>query len=121
MPKNDKRIFIICALCLTCIGIVFIYSASSYWAKVQYPNAVPFHEKQMVFVVVAVTIGYAISKAKVISYRFWKNCYIVSLLLLVVVLIPGIGLERNGSRSWIDLQLFTIQPTEIVKITTLVF
>lgn len=39
----------------------------------------------------------------------------------MLVLIPGIGLLRNGSRSWIGIGGFTIQPAEIAKITTLVY
>ena len=120
MPKQHKRIFILCALVLTCIGIVFIYSASNYWAKVQYPDAVPFYLKQIVYVVVALILATIVGRKSNWSSQFWRNSYFVSLLLLIAVLVPGIGLERNGSRSWIDLQLFTIQPAELAKITTLI-
>ncbi len=46
--------------------------------------------------------------------------YIFGLLLLTLVLIPGVGMEINGARSWIKLPGFTIQPSEIAKPCTIV-
>src|SRR5690606_13084340 len=53
--------------------------------------------------------------------KAWIMLYIFSLILLVLVLIPGIGLSRNGSQSWIGLGPLTMQPAELVKITTLMY
>src|SRR5206468_12456413 len=45
--------------------------------------------------------------------------YIFGLLLLVIVLIPGIGLEINGQRAWIKVPgIGQFQPSEFVKVTT---
>jgi len=44
-----------------------------------------------------------------------------SVLLLVAVLLPGVGSEVNGSRGWIDLGLFSIQPAEIAKLAFIVW
>lgn len=49
--------------------------------------------------------------------KYYKALYIVSLILLAVVLIPGIGAERGGARSWIDLGPIDFQTSEIVKLT----
>ena len=120
LPSYNKRVFVVCALVLTCIGIVFIYSASNYWAKVQYPDAMPFYLKQLMYVVMALILAWFVGRKSHWSSRFWRTSYIIAIILLIAVLIPGIGVERNGSRSWIDLQLFTVQPAEIAKITTLI-
>jgi len=53
--------------------------------------------------------------------KTWVTFYILSLVLLVLVLIPGIGIVRNGSRGWIGVGPLTVQPAEIVKITTLMY
>ena len=45
-----------------------------------------------------------------------KYLYILSLVLLLMVYIPGLGMEQFGARSWINLRVITIQPSEIVKI-----
>ncbi|GIN91458.1 stage V sporulation protein E [Siminovitchia terrae] len=46
---------------------------------------------------------------------------IVCFILLLVVLIPGIGMERNGSRSWIGVGAFSIQPSEFIKLALIAF
>ncbi|WP_296647228.1 rod shape-determining protein RodA [Romboutsia sp. 13368] len=49
--------------------------------------------------------------------KYYKGLYIISLVLLVVVLIPGIGAERGGARSWLNLGPLDFQTSEIVKFT----
>lgn len=46
-----------------------------------------------------------------------KKIYIGSILILLTVYIPGLGVELNGARSWINLGITTFQPSEIVKLT----
>lgn len=53
--------------------------------------------------------------------QIWAIGYFFSIILLVLVLIPGIGIVRNGSQSWIGIGALTVQPAELAKITTLVF
>ena len=45
-----------------------------------------------------------------------KYLYVLSLLLLLSVYIPGLGMEQFGARSWINLRVTTIQPSEFVKL-----
>ena len=55
-----------------------------------------------------------------IDYRFFegleKYLYIASILILLLVYVPGLGQERYGSRAWINLGITTLQPSEFVKI-----
>ena len=46
-----------------------------------------------------------------------KKLYIGSIVFLLTVYIPGLGVELNGARSWIDLKITTFQPSELVKLT----
>jgi cell division protein FtsW len=46
---------------------------------------------------------------------------IISLVLLVIVLIPGIGIVRGGARSWIGFGDISIQPSEFAKLTLIIF
>lgn len=45
-----------------------------------------------------------------------KPMYILSVLILLSVYIPGLGIEQFGSRAWLDLKITTLQPSEFVKI-----
>jgi len=53
--------------------------------------------------------------------RYWPVFLIVSMLALVLVLIPGIGLERNGSRRWLGYGMLTVQPSEFAKLAMVIF
>ena len=78
--------------------------------------------KQSVYFVVAIVVFFITIRFDVLKTKsFWKMAYIFSLVLLVLVLIPGIGLVRNGSQSWIGVGPLTIQPAELTKITVLVY
>ena len=52
--------------------------------------------------------------------KFFADLF-YTILLLVLVLTPGIGLVRGGARSWIGLASFNIQPAEIVKVTVIMY
>lgn len=64
----------------------------------------------IVFILFFLKYNYTIFKG------FEKQLYIISLILLLSVYIPGLGVELFGARSWINLGVTTIQPSEIVKI-----
>ncbi|WP_042275712.1 rod shape-determining protein RodA [[Clostridium] dakarense] len=49
--------------------------------------------------------------------KYYKALYIISLVLLFIVLIPGIGAERGGARSWINLGPLDFQTSELAKLT----
>ncbi|MBO3445669.1 rod shape-determining protein RodA [Clostridium sp. CCUG 7971] len=49
--------------------------------------------------------------------KYYKSLYIISLVLLFIVLIPGIGAERGGARSWINLGPLDFQTSELAKLT----
>ncbi len=49
--------------------------------------------------------------------KYYKELYVVSLVLLAIVLIPGIGVERGGARSWLNLGPLDLQTSELVKLT----
>ena len=120
MKRNAASIFSLLALVLSVIGIVFIYSASAYWSEVHYSGSVPFYLKQLLFLVLALVVYRIVSRFPLEQQSLWIFLYWITIALLVIVCIPGIGVERNGSRSWLPLGPLLVQPAELAKITTLV-
>ncbi len=60
-----------------------------------------------------------------IHFRFWRKYafyfFIASILLTLLVFIPGIGFEHGGARRWISLGSFSFQPAEILKLAFIVY
>lgn len=81
-----------------------------------------FLSREVLIQSVALMLGLLIALCVLaLGYRYFmhleKHIYILSLILLLSVYIPGLGTSFYGSRSWIDIGVTTLQPSEIVKIT----
>jgi len=67
-------------------------------------------------------IAFSVSK---IRYTLWRKLsfyiFIFSVLLTLLVFVPGIGLEYGGGKRWIDLKFFTLQPGEFLKIAFVIY
>lgn len=117
---NDKSFdfkLFFSVMLLLCIGLVMVASASSYYALTEFNDSNHFLVRQLAFAIVGVIIMLAVSK---INYRIYSKfayiIYAVVLLMMILVLVPGIGTEINGARRWIDLQVTTFQPSELMKV-----
>lgn len=62
---------------------------------------------------------------QLIPYRFWKRTGVfwgvATVGILALVLVPAVGLKLNGARRWIDTGFFSFQPSEIAKLSLIVF
>jgi len=120
MPKlqsKQSQLFLFLSLLLTLIGLSFVYSAGSYWGKVHYEDSMPFFWKQAIYGGIGIIgAGFLYKTPMTRQPLFWKVIYWLSIILLFTVYIPGLGVVRNGSQSWIQIAGFSIQPAEFVKI-----
>ena len=119
--KIDYKLFF-CVVILSLFGVLMIYSSSNIWAEYKFDDAFKFMKNQLIFFSIGVILMYFLSK---INYNFYKKksnlILFICFLLLVLVLIPGIGVVRNGSRSWFGVGGFGIQPSEAAKIGLVIF
>lgn len=119
---NTKRNILIITLLLSVLGIVMIYSSSYVWAEFKYGNAYKYVMQQAIFFIIGLFLLFFVSKIDYGLYKKYSNKFLfVCFVLLVLVLIPGIGMVRNGSRSWFGIGGFGIQPSEISKIGLIIF
>lgn len=99
-----------------------VYSASAVWADYRFGDSFYFAKRQMLFAGVGVLAMFFIMNIDYWSWRTWsKVILVVCFILLIAVLIPGIGTVRNGSRSWIGVGAFSIQPSEFMKFAMIIF
>jgi cell division protein FtsW len=99
-----------------------VYSASAVWAEYKFHDSFFFAKRQLLFAGVGVIAMFFIMNIDYWTWRDWsKALLIICFVLLVLVLIPGIGMVRNGSRSWIGVGAFSIQPSEFTKLAMIAF
>lgn len=121
--SNPDLVLIIVTLSLLAIGLIMVYSASAIWATYKFEgDSFYFVKRQMLFAFVGVIAMFFIMNVDYWTWRTWsKVIIIVCFVLLVIVLVPGIGMARNGSRSWIGVGAFSIQPSEFMKLAMIAF
>lgn len=123
MKKKHIDYFLFISVIIICIfGIIMIYSASSIWSEFKYQDAFKYVRQQSIFFVAGIGIMLLASKINLDFVRKKSNLILgICFILLVLVLIPGIGTVRNGSRSWFGIGGFGIQPSEFAKLGLIIF
>ena len=119
--KFDKTLFFT-VIILSLFGLIMIYSSSNIWAEYKFNDSFHYLKYQTVFFILGLIIMIFVSKINYpIYYKYSNKILLVSLILLILVLIPGIGSIRNGSRSWFGIGQLGIQPSEAAKISLIIF
>lgn len=123
MKKNSVEIVLLLSVIIISIfGLIMIYSASYVWAEYKFNNPFKFVINQGIFFVIGVILMFIISKIDYSIYYSKANLlFFICLTLLVLVLIPGVGSVRNGSRSWFGIGSLGIQPSEFTKLSLIIF
>ena len=120
--KKINYTLLIAIIIISLLGLLMIYSSSYVWAEYKFNDPYKFLKTQGIFLI----IGYIIMSIIInIPYTQYKNkaniIFGVCFLLLMLVLIPGIGTVRNGSRSWFGIGGLGIQPSEFMKLSLIMF
>ena len=117
----DFILFVIIIILLS-LGIVMVLSASAPSAIAESGNSYSYVIQQLKAAILGIILMLIISKIDYRIYKkFYKAIYWISVLILLLVLIPGLGSSSNGATRWIDLKFIQFQPSELTKIGLIVF
>ncbi|SFN02852.1 cell division protein FtsW [Formivibrio citricus] len=112
-------------LLLVSLGLVMVYSASIAMAEVGKDTgfrSAYYLIRQAIFLAVGgVAAGVAFSVPTHVWRKYAPQLFIGGVLLLMLVLIPGIGREVNGSRRWLSLAVINLQPSELMKLFAVLY
>ena len=114
---------LLAVMALTAIGVVMVFSASSVRSYISRADPAAQGLEQLVWAGIGL-VGLFVAMR--IDFRHLRYLaipiYVITLVLLVVVLVPGIGAEINGSRRWIVIPgLGTLQPAEFAKLAVVLY
>lgn len=122
MKRNINYLLVISVIILSLFGLIMIYSSSSIWSEYKFNTPYKFVRNQGIFFCIGLLLMYIVSKINYnYYYKYSKYILLFCIILLILVLIPGIGTVRNGSRSWFGIGSFGIQPSEFTKLALIIF
>lgn len=118
---SDQLLGIILGLLLL-FGLVMIASAGVAYGQSRFHDAYFFFKRQLIGVGIGLAIWYVVQK---IDYHFWKRTafifFLISLVLLLLVFVPGIGNRIYGASRWLQLGPISFQPSEMLKLSLIVY
>ncbi len=104
------------------LGLVMVASASMPVAERLGVSTLHFIARQTMYLFMGLALGLLVLRIKLV---WWEQgsllCILLAILMLMVVLVPGVGVEVNGSTRWINLGLFRLQVSEPAKLLALVY
>jgi cell division protein FtsW len=110
------------AMALLSIGLIMVASSSFSYADHRFDDQFYFVKRHFAYLLLsmgAIAVGFYTSP--IVWSKYSLVWILLSILLLIAVLVPGVGLNLNGSRRWLGVGGFTLQVSEFVKVATVIF
>lgn len=126
MKNKNKKPFdfwiFAAVILLLSIGTIMVFSSSYYWSTKTYTDAFHLLRSQIIYMALSI---FVLIVTMNFDYRRWGKMspliLMVSIGLLILVLIPGVGIERNGAQRWLGVGERSIQPSELAKLSIIMF
>ncbi|MDU2066522.1 MAG: stage V sporulation protein E [Sporomusaceae bacterium] len=120
--KSPDGILFFSVIALLAMGIVMVYSSSAISAYANFHDSYYFLKRQIIWAFLGlVMLVFTMN----IEYHNWRKLavplLVVTILLLVLVLVPGLGRVVNGARRWLGFGSVYLQPSEIAKLSMVFF
>lgn len=121
--RNHYFAFItVLSLFISLIGLVVVYNASVVEAFNDFHDRYFFAKQQLAWLSIGLVVYFLVSR---LTPKYFKKIaptfFVLSLLSMILVLVPGIGLRLQGARRWISLGFFRFQPSELLKTSLVVY
>jgi cell division protein FtsW len=114
----EHRLLLTATFCLLAGGAVMVYSASSARTLLQgQGDGTAYLVKYVAYGAVGLVVMHLLSRHGLVAARRWTRVILLAAMaMLVLVLMPGIGVEVNGARRWLGAGVLTFQPSEVMKL-----
>jgi cell division protein FtsW len=107
---------------LTIFGILMVYNSSVAIAIRDFSDQYYFVREQFKWLIAGFIACWTLSR---IDYRRWFNAalplMIITLVLLLAVFVPGVGIRALGAQRWLNLGFITLQPSELAKFALVIY
>jgi len=121
-PMTFDRALLFVVIAILAVGLVMVGSASINNAASQFDQPLHYFNRQTIYALIGLGVGWWVISVRL---SFWQNIapllLVSGIVLLVLVLIPGIGREVNGSRRWLPLGPINVQVAELIKLFAIIY
>jgi len=121
IKKYDSWLFL-SVLVLLGFGVVMVYSTSSYYAQIRFNDGLFYLKRQGLFALLGIVV---MCICMAIDYRLLRRFVYVILaicfVLLLLLWVPGLGKTAGGAHRWINMGLFSLQPSEVAKLGLVIY
>lgn len=122
IKKTDKGLTIVTFL-LILYGLMMIASAGIVYSQTRFGDQYYFFKRQLFFgIIPGLLIMYVVQK---IDYHRWKKIiipfFVLSLICLILVFVPGVGMKIYGANRWLNLGPVSFQPSEMAKLAIIFY
>lgn len=123
MGKRVRTVSVVLLLFLLLgFGLVMVYDASVAEAQQLFNDKYHFAKLHSVWILIGLAIMAAASRIPTVWWQKWGHIFFgVSLVMLILVLVPGLGVSIQGAQRWLTLGPVTFQPAEVIKLTSVVY
>lgn len=120
--REIDKLLILATMALVATGIVMVYSTSYIVAMKRFGDGSFFIKKHLFFVLLGVGLFMITMRLPYHWYRWLVYPgLLLTLVMLVLVYVPGIGVSAGGARRWLRLPFFTFQPSEVAKLSLILY
>jgi cell division protein FtsW len=119
----EYSLLLTATLCLLALGVVMVFSASSTTSLLgESGDGAYYLKRTLLYGVVGLVVLRLLSVRGVAIMRPLTGVFMaVTVVLLVAVMLPGVGVEVNGAKRWIGAGLFQVQPSELAKVALVLY
>lgn len=123
MTKGSfDKILLADVIILAAFGLVMVYAASAYMAMVRFHDPFHFLKKEILFFLLGLGAMVVMANINYVYLRWLVfPLLILCLVLMIMVLIPGFGIEAGGARRWLRTGGLTFQPSELTKVAVVLY
>ena len=120
--RDPRKLFTFLILALSIFGMIMVFSSSSVSSMEIHADEFYFLKRHIFFLCVGLLIFTFFTKIDTgILEKRYKNLYIIGIIMLALVFVPGLGKEVGGGTRWINLGPLSFQPIEVSKYMLLIF
>ena len=121
-PLTPYYLLLGSSLLLLAIGLLMVTSSSSVFAYKRFDDSYAIVKRQLMWVAIGLPAAYIASRLPLAFIRrlAWP-AFGVAVVLLILVQVPGLGIEVNGNQNWLGIGSFRVQPSEVAKLAVILW